>query len=401
VRIAYFSPLNPRPTGIADYGEELLPYLAQHAKLDLFVDDYHPDNPAITEQFEIFHYRRFSTLQRRRNYDARLYHVGNHPAHKYIHDTLLHYPGITTLHDHVLHHFYRSTTLESGDPTAYVREMGYNHGWRGFEHAHRALHHTRPFIEYTYPLAARVLEASLGIIVHNEHTRRHIALSHPDVPLTKINHHLDPQIIKNDPDTASQARTALGLSADQFIIASFGHIAPTKHIDTALYAFARFRQAFPHAVYLLVGDVVPDYNIQSIVKKLDLDDNVILTGHVSKEDFRRYMTISDVCINLRYPTAGETSGSLIRVMGTGKPVIVSDIDAFSELPDTTCVKVGIGQEKEVLLSHLLTLARDPNLRQRIGHSAQQHVQTHHRIEDSARAYVHFIAHCLDLADKPR
>jgi hypothetical protein len=40
----------------------------------------------------------------------------------------------------------------------------------------------------------------------------------------------------------------------------------------------------------------------------------------------------DACINLRYPAAGETSGIAIRLMGIGKPVLLTDgeVLAFPE-----------------------------------------------------------------------
>jgi len=396
MHIAYFSPLNPQPTGVADYSEELLPHLARYAEMDLFVGDYRPNNPAVIERFEIFHYRHFPSLQRRRRYDACLYHMGNNPFHRYIYDTLLHYPGITVLHDYALHRFFRSTTLESGNPAAYVREMGYSYGWQGFELAHWAMHHTRSFPDYALPLVGRVVDASLGIIAHNEYTRRRIALFHPNVPIAKINHHLSLKALEDNPPDPRQVRASLGLRDDQFVVASFGHIAPTKHIDVALRAFALFRQMFPQAVYLLVGKVIPEYNVRDLIQALDLEDAVILTGHVSKGDFQRYMTIPDVCVNLRYPTAGETSGSLIRMMGTGKPVIVSDTGAFSELPDDVCIKLSVDQEEEnSLLAHLLALARDPAQRRRIGHNAQQYIQANHRIENSARGYITFVEQCLE------
>ncbi len=402
MRIAYFSPLNPQPTGIADYSEELLPHLARHAELDLFVDDYQPNNPAIVEQFAVFHYRRFPVLRKQRRYNACLYHMGNHPSHRYIYDTLLHYPGITVLHDYVLYRFFRSTTLESGNPAAYVREMGYCYGWQGFDLAHRAMHCIQAFPDYLHPLVDRVVDASLGIIVHNEYMRSRTARSHPNVPIAKVNHHLSLKALEDPPDP-NQVRASLGLRDAQFIVASFGHIAPTKRTDVVLRAFARFRRAFPQAVYLLVGTIVPPYDVRGLVRELALENAVMLTGHVGIADFQRYMTIPDVCVNLRHPTAGETSGSLIRTMGTGKPVIVSDTGAFSELPDDCCVKVRVGPgEEDSLLAHLLALARDPVLRQRIGHNAQRHVQTHHRIEDSAREYTTFIEQYLeDLKPKAR
>ncbi len=51
MRLAYFSPLNPQPSGISDYSEELLPYLAAQAEITLFVDGFEPTNRAIRDRF--------------------------------------------------------------------------------------------------------------------------------------------------------------------------------------------------------------------------------------------------------------------------------------------------------------------------------------------------------------
>ncbi len=47
MRIAYFSPLNPVESGISDYSEDLLPWLAAYLDIDLFVDGYRPSSPAL------------------------------------------------------------------------------------------------------------------------------------------------------------------------------------------------------------------------------------------------------------------------------------------------------------------------------------------------------------------
>src|SRR5687768_3391752 len=101
MKLAYFSPLNPQPSGISDYSEELLPYLAAQADVDLFVDGFHPSNPKVTTYFRFFDYRRDpSMLARLRDYDAVLYHVGNdHRYHGGIFDTMRAHPGVVVFHD--------------------------------------------------------------------------------------------------------------------------------------------------------------------------------------------------------------------------------------------------------------------------------------------------------------
>src|SRR5688500_829870 len=67
-----------------------------------------------------------------------------------------------------------------------------------------------------------------------------------------------------------------------------------------------------------------------------------MTGYVADDDFPRYYAAADRFVNLRYPTAGETSGTLIRALDAGKPVAVSDYAQFAELPDDVAFKVPLG-----------------------------------------------------------
>ena len=66
------------------------------------------------------------------------------------------------------------------------------------------------------------------------------------------------------------------------------------------------------------------------------------------EEFPAYFAAVDCLVNLRYPSAGETSGTLIRALEAGKPVAVSDYAQFAELPDDCVVKIPFEGEVEAL-----------------------------------------------------
>ena len=51
---------------------------------------------------------------------------------------------------------------------------------------------------------------------------------------------------------------------------------------------------------------------------------VIRRPYLPESEFWLAAAAVDACINLRYPAAGETSGIAIRLMGIGKPVLVTD-----------------------------------------------------------------------------
>ena len=45
-------------------------------------------------------------------------------------------------------------------------------------------------------------------------------------------------------------------------------------------------------------------------------------GFLPIEDFNGMLAACDIVLNLRYPTVGESSGSLLRALGLGKAVLV-------------------------------------------------------------------------------
>ena len=53
----------------------------------------------------------------------------------------------------------------------------------------------------------------------------------------------------------------------------------------------------------------------------------------------------DACVNLRYPMAGETSMIAIRLMGLGKPVLLSTGEETSRFPESSCLRVDTGRRR--------------------------------------------------------
>lgn len=94
---------------------------------------------------------------------------------------------------------------------------------------------------------------------------------------------------------------------------------------------------------LVVGEPAPNIDVNAWAAQ-----GITFTGYV--DDFDRYYGEVDRLVNLRYPTAGETSGTLIRAFAAGKPVAVSDYAQFAELSDDCVTKIPLGEgEVEALV----------------------------------------------------
>lgn len=377
MRLAWFSPLPPQRSGIADYSAELLPHLAEHLDLELFVDEGVKVDPAIRARFPVHGDRAFPEMRDR--FDAVLYHLGNNvDYHARTWRTMARFPGVVVLHEAMLHHLVRGMTLSRGDLDGYVEEMRYAYGRTGQALARRSLDTGIPLDVWSYPLFERAVDSSLALIVHNDFTRQRVLASRPLARISLVPHHLSLG------EVGETDRAALGISEDAFVLASYGFITPAKRLEVSLRAFARLKAERPDAVYLLVGDVSPHYDLPP------LPDGAVLVGHTELDEFLRYMQVADVAVNLRYPTSGETSGTLIRLLGLGKPVIVSNLGAFAEIPDGACAKVDLDEfEEDLLFEYLRRLAADEGLRRRMGENARRFVAPH-TLEASARGYAEVV-----------
>ncbi len=393
MRIAYWSPLPPQRSGIADYSGELLPALARQldgeSEIELIVPDGWRPAGAALAGFAAHPERAFGALAAAGRFDAVLYQLGNNrDFHASAYRTLLEHPGVVVLHEIVLHHLVRDLTLHAGDPAAYVAELRYAYGLSGEALARRCLATGVPLDPWSLPLFERVVDRSRAILVHNEFSRRRVLASRPRARLAMVPSHLS--LGERPPPAAAAARAALGLPAGAFVVASFGFLTAAKRPQVLLRAFARLRRRLPEAVLLLVGEVSPHFDFAAVAAP-ELMRGVTVTGRLELERFLLYMAAADVAVNLRFPTAGETSGALIRLLGMGKAVIVSRVGAFAEIPEGCCAQVDLDEsEEDLLVAYLERLAEDGELRRRIGESARRYAAAHHGLEGSARAYAELL-----------
>jgi glycosyltransferase involved in cell wall biosynthesis len=392
MKLAFFSPLNPIQSGISDYSEELLSAMSgatvggKPLDIDLFIDKgFTPSNPFITRNFDVMPGRTFDRVAAQ--YDSVIYQMGNSSAHAYIYEALLKHPGVVVLHEFILHHLRVWMTLNGGKRREYVDLMEQRYGEEGREAARRVMLGQFPDALFKYPLSDEVIQRASGIIVHSRHMEDLVRHVRPDVPLRVVPMGVGrPPLIPKD-----VARAHLNIDHDIFLITSVGHLNPYKRVSATLRAFKALLMEVPKALYLLVGSRSPNYDPTLQIDMLDLSDHVKSTGYVSQQDLPYYLAASDVCLNLRYPTAGETSASLLRIMGAGVPVLVSRTGSFEELPDDAAGKIDIGDiEEELLLEYLLLLARRPDIRQAMSEAARRYVAEHHTLEGAAQGYLDFL-----------
>lgn len=394
MRLAYFSPLNPQPSGISDYSEELLPYLARVAEITLFVDGFTPSNPSIRAGFTCHDYKADpAVLDSLQHFDVIIYHMGNdHRYHAGMLEVARAHPGVVVFHDFALQDFFLGLSQTRELIEIYLEEMLACHGRQATLTAAAALERGSlpPQIErpLEFPLNCRLARNAQGIVVHSEWSRRRFAEIAPSVPVAHIQ-----MPMKRMAEPATRAGNGV------VQIANFGLITPGKGIEQALRALAKLKP--DHSFhYTLVGEPNSFFDVRALIRQSDMEDRVTITGHVTLEEFEQRIATTDIALNLRERTVGETSASLCRIMAAGVPAIVFNVGAFSELPDNVVVKVEHDANADVLLeAYLKRLIEDANLRQLIGNNARAYMLAEHDIETSARNYLTFLE--TVVARRPR
>ena len=363
MKVAYFSPFPPERSGISDYSALLLPALRERSDVEA-VDRGHKKPP--------------------RGPDLCVYHVGNNPdVHGWIVDALKRTPGVVVLHDFVLHHLIAGLTLARKDVAGYLNAMEREAGLPGRLLALGVVDGCVPPLWSTRPedfaLAGDVLDLARehGLIVHSEHVRERVLATGFDGSIWRI-----PMPVWPAPPT-----TPAAVDGDP-VIGSFGFLNANKRIPQLLEAFATLRARHPRARLLLVGPEAPGLELERRVASLGLEDAVERHGYVDEAQFWSLLAACDVAVSLRWPTMGETSAGAIRVLSLAKPLIVSDVDAFRELPDDVVLKVAPDErEVETLTAALLAFAEDPARRESFSQAARAYAEREHELGRVADLYV--------------
>jgi glycosyltransferase involved in cell wall biosynthesis len=354
MKVAYYSPLPPSRSGIADYSALLLPELEK--RLDVVV-------------------ARPGRFRRDPAADVALYHVGNDAeAHGWIVDALRRRPGVVVLHDFVLHHLVVGLTFARGDASGYLAAMEREAGLVGRLLAYAVLDNKLPPLWETrpedYPLTGEILQHATALIAHSHYVEQRVRGIGYERPIVRIPHPAWPV-----PEVA-----AAQITGDP-LFGCFGHLNETKRINELVAAFARVRERHPGARLLLVGSLAVR------LARLELPDGVVHRDYVPEEELWSLMAACDAIVGLRSPTMGETSGSAIRALSLGKPLVVSDVGWFAELPDEAVVKVPVDEGEEDTLAAALEVLTAEEVRRAMGAAARELVEREHRLDRVAEAYA--------------
>lgn len=330
--LLFASPFWPQKSGISAYSEVLVNALSLFFDISLLVDNYRIESDKLN-QYKIVNYRQGDDLSK---FNYIIYNIGNNPDyHKYMYDAILKHPGHVILHDVILYYLTIGYYSEKEKLFSKIYEM---EGKKGIDKIKRSIRRNKDFnllnhkdISVELPLNGEILRNAKSIFVHSEFSKDMLKAMLGYKQVTKI------EFVKLDFEVSNEIKkdyieNMYGIPDRAIVFGSIGFIASSKQNEIIALAVQDYNKRHSEKMYyLMIGE--GDY-----INHL-LDQYILKTGFLQYNEYYSSIVRCNFIFNLRNPSNGETSATLIECMGMAKPCIVSDIGWFHEVPDNCVIKL--------------------------------------------------------------
>lgn len=386
-RLAVVTPLPPVRSGITDYALDLLPHLGQRAEVDVVgpptgAARERPPIPGVTRVLtpEAFVARDAGS------YDAIFYQIGNSfEHHGFLLPLMARLPGIAVIHDCGLQHLALGASLRIGDLARARAHLAPIYGNRRARALARGILVGAEDPNRLFFLAPYVL-SSRGVLVHSTFARERVSEVAPEIRVRAV-----PMGVAESRGASQEiSRRGLGLPDDALIVGSVNTLAHTKRLELVLEAVSAARSRGADVHLLVLGGGRPGARAAALLKDPAVSASVTRAGWTDADRYRQLMGAIDVVVDLRYPSGGETSASLMRALALGKPAILSRQGSFLDVPSSCSFKVPLEEnEVDVAAEALVLLANDPVRLMHMSEAAASWARQALGPDAMAQAYVDF------------
>ncbi len=278
--------------------------------------------------------------------DARIFQVGNSPHCFGVVQALYRLSGTALFHETTIHHMLRHCYIESSRWEDYRREIRFCYGPAAEDVEKDLSNGNIPAAQYDrklkqYPLLGRALHASHSAVCLNPYAASIIRKSYPEGCVLTIGHPLSPL-----------PELELPLKPFPLCFGMVGTNQYGRNLDKIIEAVELLRIDYPAAGLVLIGGNYPE----------GLPEWTMRTGRLEEMEYQSWIRTLDYVFDVRHPTCGETSGSLLEAMRAGIPSIVTASGAFNNLPSDAVIRIPPDSIVQGIRSAILLLEGRPDLR---------------------------------------
>lgn len=192
-----------------------------------------------------------------------------------------------------------------------------------------------------------------------------------------------------DSTSCEKLMDLFGLQSNVPTVGFTGRIERQKGLHIFLHAAQYILQSGRPVQFLIVGDGSLCRELESLAKKLEIEQHIIFTGF--RSDRSEVLTILRLLDIFVMPSLWEGLGlSIIEAMRAGKPVVASNVDGIPEvvLDQETGILVPPNEPK-ALADAICILLDSPEKCREMGEMGRQRALKHFSIDRMVRDYEEF------------
>ena len=209
--------------------------------------------------------------------------------------------------------------------------------------------------------------------------------------LERIPYGADVDALTAAPDAGAAVRRRLGFEPDDVVVAGIGRLLRVKGFEHLVAAHARAVEELPALRLVLVGDGDERERLARQAHELGVADTVHLVGTASRDEIPAYLAAADVVAVPSVRFEGLVDGLpnvALEAMAAGRPLVATNVGGLPEV-----VRPGVNgllvpeKDPAALADGILELARDPDLRARLGAEGRREIREERSWQAVGRRYV--------------
>lgn len=187
-----------------------------------------------------------------------------------------------------------------------------------------------------------------------------------------------------------EIKNQFNIASEAFVVICARRLVEKNGVIFAIKAMNLMKKQ-KNICLLIVGDGPQRGEIEQLIKKDNLDEQVIIYGETQNENIRNLYWCADASVvpSITVNNLQEaTSISAIEAMACGLPTIASDIGGLSELITNNDTGILVPEQNpEAIAEAIMKLYRDREIYNRIKESARDYIVNHHSHSIAAKKYL--------------
>lgn len=171
-------------------------------------------------------------------------------------------------------------------------------------------------------------------------------------------------------------KTKYGINENAFIVSAVGRLVPQKGWDTYIYAANEVLKSYPETVFLIVGEGELQKEIQDLIIKLNIDGNIILTGHV--QEIYKIYGITDIFVNTSLWEG--LSYVFLEAMKYKKPIVATNTGCDSSIVHEETGFISPIKDFYSIAENIIILLEDKSLAIKMGEKGMERLTQKYSFE---------------------